>query len=173
MGCRGASGGRQRDWGGQGKNRGVSQGERRPGGLGNAVCMVVARTDKQLAAFTKDTSPTPLSLSLSLSFSQPSPPPYTFESLSRKSRRLRHETFIRGRVLQRGTGAIDPWPRGCTSSTLVQRDTESAVCVCLCVRCCRCDHPVVTDGVFPAGGPCVDANLRGGATYRYRCIHLS
>lgn len=45
-------------------------------------------------------------------------------------------------------------------------DTETGVCVC--VRCCRCDHPVVTDGVFPAGGPCVDANLRGGATYRYR-----
>lgn len=40
--------------------------------------------------------------------------------------------------------------------------------VCVCVWCCRCDHPVVTDGVFPAGGPRVDANLRGGATHRYR-----
>lgn len=39
---------------------------------------------------------------------------------------------------------------------------------CMWVQCSRCDHPVVTDGVFPAGEPCVDANLRGGATYRYR-----
>lgn len=39
---------------------------------------------------------------------------------------------------------------------------------CMWVQCSRCDHPVVTDGVFPAGVPCVDANLRGGATYRYR-----
>lgn len=62
--------------------------------------------------------------------------------------------------------AIDPlaFTRSCTSSTLIQIPNQA----CVCVRCSRCDHPVVTDGVFPAGGPHVDANLRGGANYRYR-----
>lgn len=56
--------------------------------------------------------------------------------------------------------------RACTSSMLLRSRYRQQACVC--VRCCRCDHPVVTDGVFPAGGPRGDANLRGGATYRYR-----
>lgn len=34
--------------------------------------------------------------------------------------------------------------------------------------CCRCDDPVIADGVFSAGGQCIDANFRGGATYRYQ-----
>lgn len=33
--------------------------------------------------------------------------------------------------------------------------------------CCRYNDPVITDGVFAAGGPHVDTNLRSAATSRY------